>query len=116
MITGALAQSPEFGRRLHAEPAAHARADSPYVTQILDHDEVDGVLFIVSQYVDGTGLSALLRSGRPLPARSALHLVAQLARGLREVHRHGIVHRDVKAGNVLARDGGTPDAHVYLCD
>jgi hypothetical protein len=116
VITGAYAQSPEFRRRFHAEAAALARLDSPYVTQIHDHDEVDDVLFIVTQYVDGTDLWSLLRRGGALPVTDGLRLVAQLCRGLGEAHRRGLVHRDVKPSNVLVRDAGTPEMHAYLCD
>ncbi len=116
VITGALARSPEFRQRFHAEAAALARLDSPYVTQIHDHDETDDVLFIVTQYVDGTDLATHIDSRGPMRPQEALRLAAQLARGLGDAHRRGIVHRDVKPGNVLVRDAGTPEAHAYLCD
>ncbi|UMG94620.1 protein kinase [Nocardioides sp. TF02-7] len=83
--------------------------------QILDHDEVDGVPFIVTQYVDGTDLAAVLARG-PLGLRSALVLCAQVARGLGDAHRRGVVHRDVKPANVLVRDLNTPDVHAFVCD
>ncbi|MBM7516716.1 serine/threonine-protein kinase [Nocardioides nitrophenolicus] len=116
VITGALASSPEFRQRFQAEAAALARLDSPHVIAIHDHDEVDGTPYIVTQYIDGSDLWTWLREHGPLPARSALQLCAQLARGLADAHRVGVVHRDVKPSNVLIRDPGTPDQHAYLCD
>jgi len=116
VITGAFADSPDFQRRFHAEAAALAKLDSPFVTPIHDHDEVDGVLFIATQYVDGTDLATAIRRQGALPPRIAFEMVAQVARGLGDAHRKGIVHRDVKPSNVLIRNPGTPDAHAYLCD
>lgn len=116
VITGVLARSPEFRARFQAEAAALARLDSPYVIAIHDHDEVDGTPYIVTQYVDGADLGTLLKEQGSLPARQALLLCAQLARGLGDAHRVGVVHRDVKPGNVLLRGAGTDDLHAYLCD
>ncbi|WP_418061632.1 serine/threonine-protein kinase [Pimelobacter simplex] len=116
VITGALAQSPEFRQRFQDEAAVLARLDSPHVIAIHDHDEVDGTPFIVTQYIDGRDLWSWLRENGPMPARQALQLCAQLARGLADAHRVGVVHRDVKPSNVLIRDPGTADQHAYLCD
>ncbi|TQK69304.1 protein kinase domain-containing protein [Nocardioides sp. SLBN-35] len=116
VITGTLASSHEFRQRFQAEAAALARLDSPHVIAIHDHDEVDGTPYIVTQYVDGRDLWSWLREHGPMPARQALGLCAQLARGLADAHRVGVVHRDVKPSNVLIRDPGTPEQHAYLCD
>ncbi len=116
VITGALADSPEFRSRFQSEAEVLARLDSPHVIAIHDHDEIDGTPFIVTQFVDGTDLTSHLADRGPLPARQALTLCAQLARGLADAHRAGVIHRDVKPGNVLLRNAGTPDQHAYLCD
>lgn len=116
VITGPFASQPEFRDRFHHEATAMSRVDSPHVIQIHDHDEVDGVPFIVTQYVAGTDLATLLRERGPMPARTALQLCAQVARGLADVHGQGVLHRDIKPGNVLVREAGTPQMHAYLCD
>lgn len=116
VITGPLGSQPEFRDRFHHEATAMSRVDSPHVIQIHDHDEVDGVPFIVTQYVAGTDVSTLLHDRGPMPARTALELCAQVARGLSDVHGQGVLHRDVKPGNVLVRQAGTPQMHAYLCD
>lgn len=115
VITGPLATNPDFLRRFHGEAAVLAQLDSPYVISIIDHDEIDGLPYIVTQYVDGSDLGTLLREG-PLTARMALTVCAQIARGLGDAHRRGVVHRDVKPGNVLLREPGTPEMHAYVCD
>ncbi|MDN5744694.1 MAG: protein kinase [Nocardioidaceae bacterium] len=116
VITGALAASPEFRARFQAEAESLARLDSPHVITIHDHDEIDETPFIVTQYVDGVDLGAWLREHGQLPARQALKLCAQLARGLDDAHRAGVIHRDVKPGNVLVRDINRSSIHSYLCD
>jgi hypothetical protein len=115
VITGPLAQNPEFLRRFHDEASVLAQLDSPYVISIIDHDEIDGLPYIVTQYVDGTDLGTLLESG-PLPAKVALTLCAQVARGLGDAHRRGVVHRDVKPANILLRSPGGREMHAYVID
>ncbi|TYL45344.1 serine/threonine protein kinase [Nocardioides sp. BGMRC 2183] len=116
VITGALAASEEFRDRFQHEAEALAQLDSPYVVTIHDHDEVDGTPYIVMQYVDGTDLSSRLRERGALPARTALQIAAQLARGLGAAHSRGVLHRDVKPANVLLRGLDQGDPHAYLCD
>jgi len=116
VITGPLAGNEDFLRRFHTEATVLSQLDSPYVIQITDHDEVDGVPYIVTQFVSGTDLSSYLQSHGPLPVRTALVLCAQVARGLGDAHRSGVVHRDIKPGNVLVRAIDTSDMHAYVCD
>src|SRR5918995_1454208 len=73
--------------------------------------EVDGELYLANRFVDGTDLRALLEAG-PLPPERALGLVGQVADALDAAHRRGLVHRDVKPGNVLV----DASDHCYLCD
>ncbi|GAB4013971.1 protein kinase domain-containing protein [Nocardioides ultimimeridianus] len=116
VITGAHARDPEFRRRFQIEASVLAQIDSPHVIAISDHDEIDGLPFIVTQYVDGTDLGRILRESGPLPPRVALRIAAQVARGLAAAHRRGVIHRDIKPTNVLVRDLATPDMHAYLID
>ncbi len=116
VITGPLADNEDFRRRFHDEAAVLSRLDSPYVITIHDHDEVDGQPFIVTQFVDGTDLGTFLHEHGPLPAKVALTMCAQVARGLGDAHRRGVIHRDVKPGNILLREPGTPEMHAYVCD
>ncbi|GAA4819743.1 protein kinase [Nocardioides caeni] len=107
---------PEFLHRFDDEAAILARLDSPHVVRIIDHDVHGEVPHLVMQYVDGPDLGTHLRAHGPLAVVDALRLCGQVARGLDEAHRHGVLHRDVKLANVLVRSPGTADQHAYLCD
>ncbi|UMG94622.1 serine/threonine-protein kinase [Nocardioides sp. TF02-7] len=115
VITGPLAATEEYRRRFQHEALAMSRVQSPWIVQIHDHDEVDGLPYIVTQLVPGTDLGSLVAAEGRLPVRRALRLCAQLARGLDDAHRAGVLHRDVKPGNVLLAGTGD-DEHAYLCD
>jgi YVTN family beta-propeller protein len=74
--------------------------------------EAEGQLYLATRYVEGTDLRALLDQEAPLAAERALDLVGQVADALDAAHRRGLVHRDVKPGNVLVDSSD----HCYLCD
>jgi hypothetical protein len=116
VITGPLASTEEYRQRFHHEALAMSRVQSPWIVQIHDHDEVDGFPYIVTQFIVGTDLGSLVAEEGRLTARRALRLCSQIARGLDDAHRAGVLHRDVKPGNVLLAEPGTPREHAYLCD
>jgi serine/threonine protein kinase len=115
LILPELADDPDFRARFVREARAQASLDSPHVVQVFAHGEVDGRLFLASQLVPDGDLGAALRRHGRLPEREAVDLVAQVADGLAEAHRVGMVHRDVKASNVLLRRRGTHTV-AYLAD
>ena len=78
----------------------------PNVLRTYDFGNVDGVPFISMEYVRGVTLRYLLRKRGPLPHSAGLHLARQLCRGLVAVHAEGILHRDIKPGNVLVESSG----------
>jgi serine/threonine-protein kinase len=115
VIAPALADDAEARRRFIAEARAQAALDSPHVVQVLAHGEVDGVVFIATQLVPDGDLARLLRDHGALPAPVALDVVAQVADGLSEAHRIGLLHHDIKPSNVLLRDRGVGWT-AYLAD
>src|SRR5262249_12790859 len=89
------------------EGRALARVRSPYVAACYAADRHEGVPYLVLEYIPGRNLAAEHRA-RPLTPAQALELVRQLAEGLAAVHACGLLHRDLKPGNVLVGDDGRP--------
>ncbi|HJQ05386.1 MAG TPA: serine/threonine-protein kinase [Nocardioides sp.] len=115
VIAPGLAGDPAFRARFTAEARAMAALDSPHVVQVHAYGEIDGVLYLATQLVPDGDLARLVRDHGPLPRRAALDVVAQVAEGLAEAHRVGLLHRDIKAANVLLRDRGEGWT-AYLAD
>src|SRR5579883_426453 len=95
-----------FVERFRREAQAAANLSHPNIVPVFDWGEDDGTYFIVMEYVDGRPLSALLRASGPLPPERAVDIGANVAAALAYAHRHGVIHRDVKPGNVLITDDG----------
>jgi eukaryotic-like serine/threonine-protein kinase len=89
-----------FRERMRREARAAARLCHPQVTTVYDLGEHDGAPYMVMEMVGGPSLADELRDG-PLPWRRALGVCADVAAGLAAVHEAGLVHRDVKPGNVM---------------
>jgi len=90
-----------FVERFRREAQAAANLSHPNVVSVYDWGEEDGVYFIVMEYVDGRPLSSIIRSEGTLPPDRAAAVGADVAAALAFAHRSGVVHRDVKPGNVL---------------
>ncbi len=115
VIAPHLADDPDLRARFVREARAQAALDSPHVVPVFAHGEAHGRLYIASRLVPDGDLAAWLRRHGPPAPQRAVHLVAQVADALVEAHRAGLVHRDVKAANVLLRHRG-PDTVALLSD
>ena len=106
-----------FRERFQQEWQTAAKLEHPNIVPVYEAGEAGGVLYIAMRYVEGIDLNALLaREGR-LEPRRALAIVAQVGVALDAAHAQGLVHRDVKPGNILlAGGGGLEGDHVYLTD
>jgi serine/threonine protein kinase/tetratricopeptide (TPR) repeat protein len=92
-------------KHFHKEARILSRLNHPSVATIYDFDTQQGVDFLVMEYIAGITLSEDVVA-RPLPEKEVLRLGVQLAEGLAAVHEHGVVHRDLKPGNLrVTRDG-----------
>ena len=118
ILSTELADDPRFRERFMRESRLAASIDHPNIIPIYAADEVDGVLFIAMRYVAGTDLRRLLAEEHTLEIERALGITAQIADALDAAHAQGLVHRDVKPGNVLLTARLSPAAidHAYLAD
>ena len=96
-----LSTDPSFVERFRREAQAAANLSHPNIISVYDWGEEDGTYFIVMEYVDGQPLSNILRSEGPLLPDRAAAIGASVAAALAFAHRGGVVHRDVKPGNIL---------------
>src|SRR6201993_4187713 len=101
-----LADDPTFVSRFRREALAAARLVHPNIVQVFDFgfDERQGQHFIVMEHVSGNSCAELLRDHGRLEVDQAVDVVTQACRGLDYAHRNGVVHRDVKPGNLLVSD------------
>jgi serine/threonine-protein kinase len=101
-----------FVERFRREAQAAANLMHPNIVQVFDWGESERTYFIVMEYIDGEPLSSIIRTQSPLAGPQAASIASDIAKALSYAHRHGVVHRDVKPGNVLI----TADGQVKVTD
>ena len=103
-----LAEDSSFVSRFRREALAAARLVHPNIVQVFDFgsDQHSGRQFIVMEFVDGHSCAELLRDRGPMAPRDAVEILSQSCRGLDYAHRNGVVHRDVKPGNLIVNTDG----------
>ncbi len=106
VLPAARAKDPASLGRFHREARAAAGLDHPNIVRAFDVDQDGDRHFLVMEYVDGTSLQELVGRSGPLEVRRAAHYVSQAAAGLQRAHEAGLVHRDVKPGNILVDRAG----------
>ena len=101
-----LAEDDDFVARFRREALAAARLQHPNVVQVFDsgEDAESGRHFIVMEYVEGPSCAVLLREHRQLDVQKAAGIVRDACHGLDYAHRAGVIHRDVKPGNLLVAE------------
>jgi serine/threonine-protein kinase len=103
-----LAEDPSFVSRFRREALAAARLVHPNVVQVFDFgsDDASGRQYIVMEFIDGQSCAEILRERGRLEPPEAVEILGQACRGLDYAHRNGVVHRDVKPGNLLRSHDG----------
>jgi hypothetical protein len=115
IIAAGPSQDTRFRERFERECALAASLHHPNVVRTIGSGETEGHLYLAMQYIEGADLREILRREAPLELARALRLIAQVAEALDAAHELGLVHRDVKPGNILVtnRDG---EERALVCD
>jgi Protein kinase domain len=118
LLAPELSQNEKFQQRFMRESRLAAAIDHPNIIPIYEAGEVGGLLYIVMRYVEGSDLKKVIEQEGPLDPVRVSMLLRQVAGALDAAHARGLVHRDVKPGNVLLASGTGPEDedHVYLTD
>jgi len=121
VLAPVLAHNEQFQQRFIRESRLAASLDHPNIVPIYEAGEADGQLFIAMRYVAGSDLKVLLSQEGGLPLARLLRIFVQIGDALDAAHELGLVHRDVKPGNILVasiqeHSGHGHSDHVYLTD
>ncbi|MHC4878245.1 MAG: protein kinase domain-containing protein, partial [Planctomycetota bacterium] len=102
-----ISRDPVLMQRFEREVRAAAKLSHPNIVAAYDAREEDGLYCLITEFIDGDDLNAMIRRDGPLPVAEAVDVTLQAARGLEYAHARGIIHRDIKPANLLCDSDGT---------
>jgi len=109
-------RDPEFHKRFFLEASIAAKLTHPNTVTVFDYGQSDDIYYIAMEFVDGKTLHRVLREEGPFSEGRTCHIARQICRSLREAHQIGVVHRDLKPGNVLLAQHGDERDNVKVLD
>ncbi|MGA8152314.1 MAG: protein kinase [Terriglobales bacterium] len=107
MMTVGYAEDPELLKRFYREAQSTASLQHPNIVTVYDTGDQDGSPYLVMEFLEGESLDSILTSRRLLTAAEKVHYVIEACRGLSYAHGRGIVHRDIKPGNIMVLKDGS---------
>jgi serine/threonine protein kinase len=117
VLTSPLAHDAAFRERFIRESQIAAGLDHPNIVPVYDAGEADGVLYLAMRYIKGSDLGQTVRREGPLDPWRVIAILSDVASALDSAHAEGLVHRDVKPGNILlTRDRATGIERAFLAD
>jgi len=109
-------KDPEFRKRFFLEAATVAKLSHPNTVTVFDYGQSEGLFFIVMELLEGVTLKKELKRCGYFPPARAVHIAKQICRSLREAHRLGVIHRDMKPGNVMLLEQGDEKDYAKVLD
>jgi hypothetical protein len=117
LVNPSVADDGSFRERFLREAKAAAAIEHPHILPVYGSGDADGVLYLATRLIEGRDLASILREQAPLSAERALNVVTQIGSALDAAHARGLIHRDVKPGNILVvRPEAGEDEFCYLTD
>ena len=106
------ASDPEFTQRFRQEAAAAANLQSPYIVNVYDWGQDEGIHYMVMEYVRGSDLKTAITQRGAINQRKVAEIGAQVCKALSVAHNQDIIHRDIKPQNIMVQ----PDGNVKVMD
>ncbi|MFN2594554.1 MAG: protein kinase [Actinomycetota bacterium] len=118
LLSARYAQDQKFRKRFEGEWKRAASLDHANILAVHDAGEAAGEMYIAMPYIHGTDLATLIEEHGRLGVNETLDVLGQIGKALDAAHDNGLIHRDVKPGNILVAsgEGRDPKGHAYLCD
>ena len=114
VMHGHLSGNAEFIQRFQREARSIGQLQHPHIGRVIDFDVEADVYYMVMEYIQGGALDSYLKQKKVLPVDEAVRITLQLADALAYAHQRGMIHRDIKPGNVLFADDS--HSHALLTD